>query len=199
MNTLVMWLPALAPALTGVAALSAALIDDAVIDAVATTATTAAGVGPETLPLRDAHALPAPGWWPPPVGAWLVFGLGLLVLLALGIWLWRRRQRQARHRAECLRLFDQTFAAATTPPAQVAALSELLRRAARQHHPGAEALDGEAWLQFLDRGRRDAAFTAGPGRRLLDGAFRPRLAAADVQALRPLVLERFLQLMRVRT
>ncbi|WP_128809166.1 DUF4381 family protein, partial [Xanthomonas translucens] len=79
-------------------------------------------------------------------------------------------------------------------PAQVAAVSELLRRAARRRDPAAAALQGEAWLRFLDGGKRQD-FSAGPGRVLLDGGYRRDLEHAQLQALLPLARRRFLELM----
>ena len=79
-------------------------------------------------------------------------------------------------------------------PAQVAAVSELLRRAARRRDPAAAALQGEPWLRFLDGGKRQD-FSAGPGRVLLDGGYRRELDHAQLQALLPLARRRFLELM----
>ncbi|WP_155646629.1 DUF4381 family protein, partial [Xanthomonas translucens] len=79
----------------------------------------------------------------------------------------------------------------------VAAVSELLRRAARRRDPAAAALQGEPWLRFLDGGKRQD-FSAGPGRVLLDGGYRRDLEHAQLQALLPLARRRFLELMDVR-
>lgn len=156
-----------------------------------------------TLVLRDIHQPPAPSWWPPAPGWWL---LAFALLLLLGVWLWWRGRR-ARRRQEIERLFDLAVAAATTPAGQVAAMSELLRRAARRHDASADRLHGEAWLQFLDgppaRARRkrsgDAAdFAQGAGRLLLDGGYRRDVDAGQVEALRLLARRRFLQWMDLR-
>jgi len=144
------------------------------------------------LPLRDVHLPPPPPLWPPAPGWWwLGAGLVLLLLVLLAWWLWRRRRRQR---------WSQWFLAQCGQDADaqaVAAISAALRRAARRSRPGAELLDGEAWLRFLD-GPSGQAFSAGPGRLLLDGAFRPALEPAQVQALRELAHGRFLQLMEGR-
>ena len=140
-----------------------------------------------TLVLRDIHQPPAPPWWPPAPGWW---ALAALLLLALGAWLWwttrRRRQRRA-----IAAVFDDAVAAAATPAAQVAAISELLRRAARRWQPGAERLHGEAWLTFVDLGDE-------LGRLLLDGGYRPDIDSRQVDALRPRARARFLQWMDPR-
>ena len=151
------------------------------------------------LALRDIHHLPAPPWWPPAPGWWLLLALVLVILaLAAGWWL-RRRHRHAA----AARLFDQRIGAASTPVARVAAMSELLRRAARLRDPAADRLQGDAWLQFLDGDSAKGAdarqpFSQGPGRLLLDGGFRRAMAAEDVDALQPLARNRYLQLMAVR-
>src|SRR5690606_1367634 len=111
------------------------------------------------LPLRDVHVPPAPPWWPPAPGWWVAAGVVLALLLGWAIWRWhgRRRRRLAGE------LFDRSIAAAGTPVAEVAAISSLLRRAARRIEPGADTLEGEAWLELLDRGLPGDGFRQGPG------------------------------------
>ena len=140
------------------------------------------------LPLRDIHEPAAPPWWPPAPGWWIVAGI---VLLAAAWRAWRRWRRvRARRLAE--RLFDEAVAAASTPTARIAAMSELLRRAARRRDPAADALAGADWLRFLDAGLPRPAFAEGAGALLRDGAFRATVDAAEVEALRTLARERFL-------
>ncbi|AKK68692.1 DUF4381 family protein [Xanthomonas translucens] len=144
---------------------------------------------PQQLPLRDVHLPPAPAWWPPAPG-WLLLGASVLLALgiAFGLWAWRRARRRRWQRQ-----FDAELGSGAAP-AQVAAVSELLRRAARRRDPAAAALQGEAWLRFLDGGKRQD-FSAGPGRVLLDGGYRRDLEHAQLQALLPLARRRFLELM----
>ena len=144
------------------------------------------------LPLKDLHPGVAPGWWPPAPGWWAVLAVALVVLLLAGGW-WHRRQRRRRGIAA---LFDATLAAAPTPVAQVAAMSELLRRAARRVDPHADRLEGDDWLRFLDAGLPSPAFQQGPGALLRDGAFRPEVDPAEVVALRDVARRRFLDWMR---
>lgn len=147
-----------------------------------------------TLVLRDIHQPPAPPWWPPAPGWWwLAAGVVLVGLLALALHLRRRCRRAVRER-----LFDEALVAARTPAEQVAAMSELLRRAARQRDPDADRLQGEAWLERLDADDPVKPFTTGPGRLLLDGAFRPDVTPAQVEAVRPLARARFLRWMGER-
>ena len=140
------------------------------------------------LPLpKDVHLPAAPALWPLAPGWWL---LAALLCAALAGWGWHVLRRR-RRRAKMLRMFDAAIAGAPTPQAQVAAMSDLLRRAARRVQPGAEALDGEAWLAALDAGLPEPVFGDGPGRLLLDGGYRRELAPAQVEALRVVARLRF--------
>ena len=146
-----------------------------------------------SLPLRDVHLPPSPPWWPPAPGWWLVLA-ALLGVVAL-LWWWRARRRRREQR--WMRLFDDRVAQATTRMDEVAAIAALLRRAARTHQPGAELLQGDAWLEFLDEpGSR--AFSDGVGRLLLDGGYRPQVDAEAATRLRVLARRRFLGLMSGR-
>lgn len=144
------------------------------------------------LPLRDVHPGLAPGWWPPAPGWWWLAGGLLLALVLLTAWFWRR-QRRLRMWA---RLFDAHVAQAQPGPAQVAAISELLRRAARRIDPQADRLQGEAWLRLLDTGWKHPAFATGPGQLLLEGLYRREAEPAALEALRVLARRRFLQWMQ---
>ena len=144
------------------------------------------------LQLRDVHEGTAPAWWPPAPG----WGLVLLLVMAIaGLLAWRRRRVRQRE-AAILRLFDQAVAEAGTPSRQVAAMSELLRRAARRKHAQADALVGEDWLHFLDEGLQEPVFSSGVGALLRDGAFRADVDARDAEALRVVARERYLDWMR---
>jgi hypothetical protein len=148
---------------------------------------------PTALPLRDVQLPPSPAWWPPAPGWWLV--LGAVLLVAALLWGWQVRRR--RRRQGWIRLFDEAIAQAATPVEEVAAIAALLRRAARVRQPGAELLQGQAWLEFLDEpGSR--AFSDGDGRLLLDGGYRPQVDAEAVQRLRVLARARFLGLVSGR-
>lgn len=145
-------------------------------------------VAPAGLPLRDLHVSPAPSWWPPAPGWWVLAG-AILVVLAVVLAIRGRRQR--RHRA-LQRLFDDAIAAAPTPAARVAAMSELLRRAARSIDPSADTLAGDDWLRFLDRDSETPVFESRAGRLLLEAAFRRDVLDADAESLRKLARQRFL-------
>src|SRR5690606_33567035 len=147
---------------------------------------------PARLPLRDVHLPPAPGWWPPAPGWWwLAAVVVLIVLLVAGwrLWLARRRRRWTG--------WFLAQAGSGSPAARLEAMSALLRRAARRAQPGAERLQGEAWLEFLDGGQ-GLEFRTGPGRLLLDGGFRRQVDATAVDAVATLAHARFLALMAQR-
>ncbi len=146
------------------------------------------------LPLHDIHPGIAPSWWPPAPGWWMVAAIILMVAAVLaGWWLRRRRQQWA-----LLNLFDEAIDGAETQAQQVAAMSELLRRAARRRDPGADRLEGDKWLQFLDDGLPGHPFTNGAGALLRDGGFRADVAEGDVAALRILARQRYLSWMQRR-
>lgn len=145
-----------------------------------------------TLALRDIHQVPAPAWWPPAPGWWV---LGIALLLAVSAVLAWRIARARRQRA-IARVFDEALAPVTIPAAQVACMSELLRRAARRHRPDADKLAGESWLMFLDADHPSAPFSRGDGRLLLEGGFRRESDVAQVEALRVLARERFIAWMK---
>lgn len=146
------------------------------------------------LPLRDVHPGIAPGWWPPAPGWWM---LAAVVLVALGVagWWWLRRRRRNVALAQ---LFDTSVDRAESPSAQVAVMSELLRRAARRRDPAADRLQGEEWLLFLDQGLPDNPFSTGAGVLLLEGGFRADVAGDAAAELRMLARRRYLTWMRQR-
>lgn len=145
----------------------------------------------DTLALRDIHQPPPPSWWPPAPGWWIVAAV-LLVAFAAMSWLaWRRRQR----RQAIVRLFDETIQRADTPAARIAAMSELLRRASRRIDPAADKLQGDAWLDFLDRGLKTPVFAAGVGSALCDGGFRRDVSELEADSLRQLARARFIDWM----
>ncbi|HFK2921917.1 TPA: DUF4381 family protein [Stenotrophomonas maltophilia] len=143
------------------------------------------------LPLRDVQLPPAPSWWPPAPGYLMIGGVLLLVVLMLALLGWQRRRRRLRW----LQVFDQELANATDATAELAAIAGLLRRAARQAQPGSESLRDDAWWQ-----RVDPKGTLPPARRslLAEGAYRPRVDANDVAALRSWARERYLAMLLER-
>lgn len=145
-----------------------------------------------SLPLRDVHSGIAPSWWPPAPGWYMVAAVFILIVAGTAWWRWRRR----RHHTALLQLFDAALDRAETPSQQVAAMSELLRRAARRLNPGADRLEGDAWLQFLDDSETGEPFSSGAGKLLLEGGFRADVQEGDIAALRILAQQRYLSWMR---
>ena len=144
------------------------------------------------LPLKPMHPGIAPSGWPPAPGWWMVVVAVLVLGIGLTLWLWRRAKRRAAY----AQIFDQTTAAAASPTDKVAAVSQLLRRAARRIDPQADRLQGDDWLHFLDAGLKQPTFQSGTGALLVDGAFRPQVDAADVDALCVVARARYLDWMR---
>lgn len=142
------------------------------------------------LPLRDVHLPAAPGWWPPAPGWWWVMAVLLLVCMLATFFWWKRWRQQRIWQA----LFDDAINAAQTPSARLAVTSDLLRRAAKRFQPGAENLQSDAWLQFLD-GKKHSDFSQGSGRLLLDGGYRRDVDATDAARACALARTRFLELM----
>lgn len=146
----------------------------------------------QELLLRDVHVPAAPSLWPPAPGWWLVAAVALLLSAAIGWFRWRRQRRLRTWHA----MFDEACGKAS-PAEQVAAISELLRRAARQVDARADKLQGDEWLHFLD-GKTRTDFSGGPGRLLLEGGYRRMVDAGELAAARELARARFLELMAKR-
>ena len=140
------------------------------------------------LPLpKDVHLPTAPALWPLAPGWWVLIGLLVLVVTLLALW-WRQRTRR---RTRVLRIFDDAVAAAESPTEQIAAISNVLRRAARRQRADADVLDGADWLAYLDEGMPQSVFTSGAGALLREGGFRRDVAAAEVEALRQVARDRY--------
>ncbi|MBB5533198.1 DUF4381 family protein [Stenotrophomonas maltophilia] len=143
------------------------------------------------LPLRDVQLPPAPSWWPPAPGYLMVGGAVLLVILALALLWWKRRRRRQRW----LQAFDQELATTADATAELAVIAGLLRRAARQAQPGSESLRDDAWWQRVDpKGTLPDAHRS----LLAEGAYRPRVDASEVAAMRSWARERYLAMLLER-
>jgi hypothetical protein len=137
----------------------------------------------------DPHALdklhdfqqPAPPSWMPQTAAWYVlFAIIVIALAWIAYRSIRRWQRNRYRRAALLEL-------ATTAPAN---FSALLKRTALAAWPREQiaALNGGAWLDFLNHASSDAWFTTEPGNRVEDLAVSDAaLSSADQQKLREIV------------
>lgn len=144
--------------------------------------------------LRDIHRAEMPSLWPPAPGWWL---LALAVLLiALTIRWWLKRRRMYRQAVEAL--FDDAINATRIGPERVAAISALLRRAARRHRVDADTVDGEDWLALLKTDMPADSFEGEAGQLLLEGGFRRDVDAASLNAMQATARQRFLRWMGVK-
>ena len=135
------------------------------------------------LPLRDIH-LPQPvsSWWPPAPGWWLL--PALLVVVAGLVWLLLRWRKQRRWRVAALAELAsiEAFYKSNNNRTQLLRdLSALLRRVAVMRFPRSDcaALNGTAWLRFLDTSAGCSGFLDGPGQLLASAPYQ-RPAPDDV-------------------
>jgi hypothetical protein len=137
------------------------------------------------LQLRDIHAAPPPGLWPPAPG-WWVLALLLAILFVLGM-LWLRGRYQARRfrRQAMLELENITDKYKNNHDGLIAETGVWLRRVALQRYPQEEvaSLTGSAWLEFLDATGGDGEFRNGAGRVLETGPYRQRVQDVAVDSL----------------
>ncbi|MEM6938280.1 MAG: DUF4381 family protein [Pseudomonadota bacterium] len=104
-------------------------------------------------PIRDIHAAPAPPFWPPAWGWWVVAGL-VVVGLCWGVWaLWRRWRWQKRFQALGQELDEMQERWRDDGDVGRAAsraslyLRRLVLHEARDSR--AAALTGDSWVEFL--------------------------------------------------
>ncbi len=137
--------------------------------------------GPE---LRDIHLPADPGWWPPAPGWWLLAVI-VIVIAAIGLRRLLRNAHARRWQRTVMQEVDRISAAHAEHGDAVRLatdLSALLRRATLLVDPRAAALQGDAWLQYLDSRIGGDAFSTGAGRILLDAPWQ-RTASYDTAAL----------------
>jgi hypothetical protein len=137
------------------------------------------------LELRDIHAVPPPGLWPPAPG-WWVLAILLTVLLVLGI-LWLRGRYHARRfrNKALLELDDITNRNKDNYAGLIAETGIWLRRVALQRYPQEEvaSLTGSEWLEFLDATGGGGEFCNGAGQVLETGPYRQRVQDVAVDSL----------------
>lgn len=103
--------------------------------------------------LRDIHLPPPVGWWPPAPGWWL---LALLVVVSAALLVrWLRRHRRAGYRRLALTtaqsLYQQWLNDGDDDTYRNAVLGLLKQAAVAAYgRPAVAALNGAAWLEFLD-------------------------------------------------
>ncbi len=147
----------------------------------------------QALQLRDIHLPPAPPFWPPAPGWWIVAAV-LLALLAWGghaAWRQLRLRRQRRRLMDVLARLESGLGNDGSPEG-LTQISMLLRRLALVRFPRAKVapLTGKAWLRFLDESGGQGRFADGPGRVLGTGPYQRALPAdLDIPGLVALVRE----------
>jgi hypothetical protein len=129
--------------------------------------------------LQDIHLPDAVVWWPPAPGWWLLALFVLAFLTWLSRSLWRRYQRKQAQRLALQRLknLKQNYIQQQNGLQTLKDLSVLLRWFAMQQHPRehVSALQGQAWLTFLDRSGHTQHFTMGVGSHLADASYQQHL------------------------
>lgn len=123
--------------------------------------------------LKDIHAAPDPGWWPPAPGWWVL--LGLLIVVALAVAYLYRRYRIHQRRRAVLHEFEAVYTHYQSNPdkARLAAgLHRLIRRLMLASGAYQQlGLTGEAFLDYLDDGLEGQPFRAGAGTALLQAPY----------------------------
>ena len=131
--------------------------------------------------LRDIH-LPDPiSFWPLAPGWYILFVLCVCTLAALSFFCIRYYRQKCHRRAALKQLqhiitqYQQSLSAHDT----ITALSHLLRQVALTRFPRQDvaSLHGNAWLNFLDKGIGDHAFSNEHGHYLINAAYQ---ATADI-------------------
>ena len=138
------------------------------------------GMTPDLSELHDIHLPPPVSWWPPAPGWWLL--LVVAALLAAGAFWWFLHRRNNRWRRQALQELAGLRSLPSGPQAGVIALSVLLRRVAISRFPRREvaALNGDAWLAFLDRTfGANNQFASDTGRLLATAPYMPEAQVAS--------------------
>jgi len=141
------------------------------------------------LELRNIHAAPPPGLWPPAPG-WWVLGILLAALLALGLLWLRRRIRTRRFRRQVMLELERISKRYTdSHDCLIAETGVWLRRVALHRYPAEQvaSLTGSTWLEFLDATGGAGEFCNGVGQVLETGPYSPQVPAVAVDSLLALV------------
>jgi len=141
--------------------------------------------GAQVLELRDIHAAPPPGFWPPAPGWWILVFL-LAVLLVAGL-RWLRRRYQARRFRDRVMRELETIGDRHRDNLHglVTETGVWLRRVALQRFPKEEvaSLTGSAWLDFLDATGGAGEFRNGVGQVLETGPYHGGIQNVAVDSL----------------
>jgi len=129
--------------------------------------------------LADVHEPPAPQaalpWW------WMLNAL--LAAAWFGLWAWRRHRRRNAWRREAIAALDTL--SGRDAAARLVDMAILLRRVVRGRlGESVASLDGEAWLELLDRCFDTRWFTRGDGRLFGPALYRRGVTASvDIDAV----------------
>ncbi|MFQ5981777.1 MAG: DUF4381 domain-containing protein [Woeseiaceae bacterium] len=142
-------------------------------------------MNPEDIPLRDLHLPEMIGWWPLAPGWWVLAGLVLIGVVVLGRQAMSKYRDNAARRGALyqLRRLTAEYEQRRDAVSLGVQLSGLLRRAMLAYAPRDEVagLTGRHWLEWLDRGMPEKAFTAGSGRHIESLPYRnPDLDVRDI-------------------
>jgi len=129
------------------------------------------------LALKDIQSPAPPVWWQlAPIWWFLIF----ILMSAVGLLIFLKQRRNRRRLAELARrelneLINQ-YKAPEDSHRLLMSLASWLKRVALLAYPQArlEALNGEAWLKFLDRCIDDDSFSRGPGKIFGELVYRER-------------------------
>jgi len=127
---------------------------------------------PNDLPLKDLHLPEAISWWPPAIGWWLLAAL-IILTIAFGYWLFKRLTRKTPVKAAKKLLAQLQQNTQMDGLQKVAQLSILLRRVAISTAvTDVAGLTNQAWLAYLDKNMKNAPFSEGIGKLLVDAPYR---------------------------
>ena len=126
--------------------------------------------------LKDIHLPPAPSWWPPALGWWILLAI-IVMTIALGVWFYRQRLariQSPQHLAlKELEDLEQQYRNNKDTKKLVINLSALIRRVAISLHPRKEvaSLTDEQWLTWLDQNTSDKKFVQKTARILIEAPY----------------------------
>jgi len=134
--------------------------------------------------LNDIVLAPAPSWWSPAPGWYVLLLVFVLLLIGAAYRLWRDYYNNRYRRAALLEL---AALEAEQGGQHCERLPELLKRTALHAYPREEIamLSGESWRAFLDRHCTSRPFHSEAGELLDRLAYQP--ASQDAMNLQPLV------------
>ncbi|MEY3808321.1 MAG: hypothetical protein RI893_1297, partial [Pseudomonadota bacterium] len=132
------------------------------------------------LALKDIHEPPALSDWPPAIG-WWILAVAIPLLLILSIWIYKRLTRKSAVKTAKKILAKLKQDATQDNVTKVRELSVLLRRVAISLSPRDQAagLTGLQWLVFLDSSLKNAPFSTGIGKLLIDVPYRKNPVTAQ--------------------